>query len=167
MHRSGYRIIYTETRRVRTGGGEDGGFAMLTVTGGRYALCDGVSRRSVLKIGALGLGGLMLPDLLRLEAQGARTPRPKSLINIHLAGAPSHQDIWDLKPGAPAEFRGEFNPMATKVPGMQICELLPGLARRADRFALVRGLAGAVDDRHNTNLIMTGYPGDSLQRIGG
>jgi hypothetical protein len=140
---------------------------MLTVFGDRYALCDGVSRRSFLKIGALGIGGLALPDLLRLEAQSSRKSSPKALINIHLAGAPSHQDLWDLKPDAPAEIRGEFRPMATRVPGMQICELLPGLARRADRFALVRGIVGAVDDGHNTNMVMTGYPGESLKSVGG
>jgi hypothetical protein len=140
---------------------------MLTVTGDRYALCDGIPRRSMLKIGALGLGGLLLPDLLRLEAQSGKGSSRKALINIHLAGAPSHQDIWDLKPDAPSEFRGEFRPISTRAPGMQICEFLPGLARRADRYSLVRGLVGAVDDGHNTNMIMTGYPGDSLKSVGG
>jgi hypothetical protein len=140
---------------------------MLTIEGGSYRLCDGLARRSVLKIGALGIGGLALPDLLRLEAQSPRGSSPKALINIHLPGAPSHQDLWDLKPEAPAEIRGEFNPMATRVPGMRICELLPGLARRADRLAIVRGLVGAFDDGHNTNMIMTGYPGDSLKSVGG
>src|SRR5204862_7882144 len=97
---------------------------------------------------------------------GGRT-RAKALINIHLNGAPSHQDLWDLKPGAPAEVRGEFRPIATNVPGMQICELLPGLARRADRYAIVRGLVGAFDDGHNANMVMTGYPGDALKSVGG
>ncbi|MBI3857218.1 MAG: DUF1501 domain-containing protein, partial [Planctomycetes bacterium] len=138
---------------------------MLTITGDRYALCDGLPRRGFLKIGALGFGGLMLPDLLRAEAAGGSSR--KALINIHLPGAPSHQDLWDLKPDAPAEFRGEFRPMRTRVPGMEICELLPGLARRADRFAILRGLVGAFDDGHNTNMIMTGYPGDSLKSVGG
>jgi hypothetical protein len=140
---------------------------MLTVTGERYKLCDGIPRRSFLKIGALGLGGLALPDLLRADAQAGRGSSPKALINIHLNGAPSHQDLWDLKPDAPAEIRGEFSPMRTKVPGMQICELLPQLARRADRFSIVRGIVGAVDDGHNTNVVMTGYPGDSLKSVGG
>lgn len=140
---------------------------MLTVGGDRYALCDGVPRRSFLKIGALGLGGLMLPDLLRLEAQNAKGSSSKALINIHLAGAPSHQDLWDLKPDAPAEIRGQFRPMGTRAPGLQICELLPEMAKRADRFAIVRGIVGAVDDGHNTNMIMTGYPGDSLKSVGG
>jgi len=138
---------------------------MLNVGAGRYALCDGMPRRSFLRIGALGFGGLALPDLLRAD-ETAGSSR-KALINIHLPGAPSHQDLWDLKPDAPAEFRGEFRPMATRVPGMQICELLPGLARRADRFAILRGLVGAFDDGHNTNMIMTGYPGDALKSVGG
>ncbi len=140
---------------------------MLTIAGDPYRLCDGISRRNLLRIGAMGLGGLMLPDLLRAEERAGGRSSAKALINIHLNGAPSHQDLWDLKPGAPAEYRGEFRPIATNVPGMQICELLPGLARRADRFAIVRGLVGAFDDGHNANMIMTGYPGDSLKEVGG
>jgi hypothetical protein len=140
---------------------------VLTIAGDPYRLCDGISRRNLLRIGAMGLGGLMLPDLLRAEERAGGRSSAKALINIHLNGAPSHQDLWDLKPGAPAEYRGEFRPIATNVPGMQICELLPGLARRADRFAIVRGLVGAFDDGHNANMIMTGYPGDSLKEVGG
>jgi hypothetical protein len=128
--------------------------------------CDGVSRRGFLKIGATGVGGLMLSDLLRLEAHAGTGSSRKALINIHLSGGPSHQDMWDLKPNAPAEIRGEFNPIPTNVSGMEICELFPKLAQRADRFALVRGMVGSVDE-HSYNTSMTGYGESSLKVVGG
>src|SRR5882757_6108076 len=108
--------------------------------GSKY--CDGVSRRSLLKVGALGVAGLTLSDLFRLEAQAATPASKKSLINIYLGGGPSHTDIFDLKPDAPSEFRGEFSPIATNVPGMEICELMPRLAKSADKFAVIRSVVG-------------------------
>src|SRR5262245_27157425 len=105
--------------------------------------CDGVSRRSFLKVGAMGAMGLTLTDMLRMDAQagaaGAAVSK-KSLINIYLGGGPSHTDMFDLKPQAPSEFRGEFSPIATNVPGMEICELFPRLAKSADKFAVVRSV---------------------------
>ena len=95
---------------------------MLTFFGGKQRFCDGVSRRNFLKVGALATGGLTLADVLRLEAR-AGSSRPKSIINIYLGGGPTHMDTFDLKPDAPVEFRGEFRPIATNVPGMEICEL--------------------------------------------
>jgi hypothetical protein len=139
---------------------------MLTIQGHRYKLCDGIPRRSFLRIGALGLGGLAMPDLLRAEAQSGPGAARMSVINLHLPGGPSHVDIWDLKPEAPAEIRGEFRPIATTVAGMRICELLPLLAKRADRFALVRGVVGCVDE-HTSSVPMTGYGRDSLKEVGG
>jgi hypothetical protein len=104
--------------------------------------CDGVSRRTLMKIGALGLGGLSLPGLLRREAQSAEAtaarPRRKSVILLWLAGGPSHIDMYDLKPDAPAEFRGEFQPIGTNVPGIDISEHLPLQAKIMDKLALVR-----------------------------
>src|SRR5687767_13328072 len=96
----------------------------------RGGFCDGVSRRNFLKIGALGLGGLALPDLLRAEAaSGVATPQShKAVIMIFLPGGPAHQDTFDLKPNAPSEIRGEFSPIKTNVPGIEICELMPRLA---------------------------------------
>ena len=139
---------------------------MLTIQGRRYSLCDGIARRSLLKIGALGLGGLAMPDLLRAEA-GPRAPgRRTSVINLHLPGGPSHVDMWDLKPEAPSEIRGEFRPIPTNVAGLRICEHLPLLAKRADRFALVRGIVGCVDE-HTSSVTMTGYGRDSLKEVGG
>ncbi len=102
--------------------------------------CDGVSRRSFLKVGALALGGLSLPGLLRRRAAaapGSAAPR-KSVILIWLAGGPSHIDMYDLKPNAPAEFRGEFRPIATSVTGIQVGEHLPRQARVMDKLAVVR-----------------------------
>ena len=82
-----------------------------------------ISRRSFLRFGSLGCGGLMLSDLLRLRAE-EKAPRAKAVIMVLLRGGPSHIDMYDMKPDAPAEIRGEFKPIATKIPGVQICELL-------------------------------------------
>ncbi|HYF00648.1 MAG TPA: DUF1501 domain-containing protein, partial [Planctomycetota bacterium] len=137
---------------------------MLTFYGDRKSCCDGVARRSFLKIGATGLaGGLALPHLLRAESNGSSR---KALINVHLSGGPSHQDMWDLKPDAPSEYRGEFNEIATNVPGMRICELFPKLAQRADKFSIIRGLVGSVDE-HSSSTSMTAYPEKSLASVGG
>src|SRR6516162_2866267 len=104
---------------------------MLDFIGRGPRTCDGVSRRTFLQVGALAVGGLSLPGLLRrraLAAPGTPTSR-RSVILIWLAGGPSHIDMYDLKPGAPAEFRGEFRPIATNVTGIQISEHLPRQAR--------------------------------------
>src|SRR5947208_3580777 len=94
------------------------------------------SRRSFLRAGALALGGLTLGDVLRLRAESPAHSRPKSAIFIFLSGGPSHLDMYDMKPDAPAEYRGEFRPIATNVPGMDICELMPQQARIADKFTI-------------------------------
>ena len=100
------------------------------------------TRRSMIKIGSLGIGGLTLPNLLRHEARATEEtgskPRRKAVILLWLAGGPSHIDMYDLKPDAPAEFRGEFNPIATNVPGIDISEHLPLQAKIMDKLALVR-----------------------------
>jgi Protein of unknown function (DUF1501) len=101
-----------------------------------------LSRRSFLKIGTLSLGGLTLPQLLRADAAAGRRSSPKSAILIYLVGGPPHQDLFDLKPHAPQEFAGPWRPTATNVPGIQICEALPRLARIMDRLILVRSLVG-------------------------
>src|SRR5438270_9987473 len=87
----------------------------------------GITRRSFLRVGALGLGGLTLGDVFRLraEAPARRNPGQKSVIMIHLSGGPSHLDMYDMKPKAPREYRGEFRPIQTNVAGMEICELMP------------------------------------------
>ena len=115
---------------------------MLNVALGREAVfCDGLSRRSFIQVGALGLLGLSLPRLLRagaLASQGGRRPRARSVILVYLGGGLSHHDSFDLKPEAPSEIRGKYKPIPTSVPGLQIGELLPRMARVMDRVALVR-----------------------------
>src|SRR5215510_6502045 len=119
---------------------------MLTIYGSKQRFCDGISRRNFLKIGALGLGGLSLPQLLQAEAQSGVRRSHKAVIMIFLPGGPSHQDMFDLKMDAPLEIRGEFKPIPTNVPGIQICEHLPRLARMTDKLAIVRSISDAVDE---------------------
>jgi len=133
---------------------------MLTILGGKQRFCDGVTRRSFLKIGAFG-AGLTLADMLRSRALGnnATPPRAgtsnKAAIMIYLPGGPSHMDMYDLKPDAPMEYRGEFRPIATNVPGIQICEHFPQQARMFDKMAVIRSIVSV--DEHSDSLVMTGY----------
>lgn len=138
---------------------------MLTRSGASGRYCDGVSRRCFLEIGSLLLGGLTLPNLLRAEARGGKGPSHKSIIHIYLTGGLAHQDSFDMKPDAPAEARGEFNPIATNVPGLQICELLPNLAAMADKYALIRSIVG-LRDEHSSFLTLTGFPMRAAQANG-
>lgn len=119
---------------------------------------DGMfSRRSFLRLGSLALGGLTLGDLLRCRAAaGPAAGRQKSALLIHLSGGPSHLDMYDMKPAAPAEYRGEFAPIRTNVPGMEICELMPLQAQIADKFAILR--AAQVANLHTGNMFYSGYP---------
>jgi uncharacterized protein (DUF1501 family) len=107
-----------------------------------HRFCDGVLRRDFLKVGAIG-AGLSLGGYLRMAAAGEVNPhaRGKSGILIYLGGGPTHMDTFDLKPDAPAEYRGEYNPIATNVPGVQISEHLPQLAACADKYAILRGVS--------------------------
>jgi hypothetical protein len=126
--------------------------------------CRGsVSRRDVLKVGALAIAGLTLADVLRLQARAAAntdpgTRRDKSVIMIWMRGGPSHIDSFDMKPDAPAEIRGEFRPIATNVPGIQICEHMPLLAGVADKLAIVRGIKSNDLGDHTPHYIITGSP---------
>ena len=139
---------------------------MLTFPGKHRRLCDGVSRRDFLKIGALSVGGFTLPDLLRAEAQAADRATGKSVINIFLTGGPPHIDMFDLKPNAPREYRGEYQPIATNVPGIEICELMPELAAVADKYTIIRSITGMHNDHDNVQSD-TGWPAASLRAIGG
>src|SRR5438552_14274330 len=129
---------------------------MLTIYGNKSRFCDGISRRNFLKIGSLALGGLTLPELLRAEAQSGISKSHKAVIMIFLPGGPSHQDMFDLKQDAPSEIRGEFKPISTKVPGIQICEHMPRIAAMMDKFAMIRSLVGARDE-HDSHICMSGY----------
>jgi hypothetical protein len=106
--------------------------------------CDGLTRREILRVGGLGLMGLSLSGLLRLQAgrasEPARPARARSVILLFLSGGPSHLDMWDLKPQAPEEIRGTFRPMPTRVPGLEICEHLPRMAQVADRMTVLRAV---------------------------
>ena len=139
---------------------------MLTITGKHFRHCDGISRRHFLTAGAIGLGGLTLADLLRLEAAAGVGSSRKAIINIHLDGGPPQMDTIDLKPDAPAEIRGEFSPISTRVPGIQVCELLPQLAQHANDFAFIRSLVGAAG-RHDAFQCQSGFDSKSLASLGG
>ena len=121
-------------------------------------LCTGVSRRDALRIGGLGAAGLSLPQLLKAEsaAASANRQRHKSVIMIYLCGGPPHQDMYDIKTAAPKEIRGEFQAIDTNVPGIEICELLPGIARNMDKLVPIRSMVGAKDS-HYSYQCMTGY----------
>jgi len=151
---------------------------MVTIYGQQSRFCDGVSRRNFLKIGALGLGGLALPELLQAESQMGIRRSHKAVIMIFLPGGPSHQDMFDLKMDAPKEIRGEFKPIKTSVPGIEICEHLPLLAKLADKYTLIRSMVGAEDNhyaiqcltgRHARNAPPGGWPciGSVLSKLYG
>jgi hypothetical protein len=119
----------------------------------------GITRRELVQVGYTGLLGLSLPSLFQQQAGSAPAKKAKSVILVFLTGAPSHLDMFDLKPDAPAEVRGEFRPVATTVPGLHVCEHLPRLAARAGKYALVRSLS----HRENNHLVathhvLTGHP---------
>jgi len=134
-----------------------------------HKTCDGVARRDFLKAGSLGLAGLNLASFLRMSEGGElRQGKATSAIFINLAGGPSHMDTFDLKPSAPDEYRGEFNPIDTSVPGIQISEHLPKLAKVQELYAILRGVSHTLG-AHNlgTEYVNTGnrplpsleYPG--------
>ena len=127
---------------------------MLTILGpgsGRSGFCDGISRRNFLRIGSLGMGGMALPNVLKADSlAGIRSPgiRHKAVIMIFLPGGPSHQDMFDLKMDAPSEVRGEFKPISTSVPGLQISEHLPKMARLMDKCSVIRSIVGCNGDHY-------------------
>jgi hypothetical protein len=142
---------------------------MLSVLGRSVRLCDGVSRREILRVGGLAFAGLMWSDWLRARASAAaqaekgekpaaRFGKARACILIFNYGGPSHLDIWDLKPDAPREVRGEFKPAATCVPGVAITEHLPRLAALADRYAILRSVTHRDNDHAiGAYLALTGY----------
>ena len=141
---------------------------MLTILGQKNRFCDGVTRRNFLKLGALSFGAmhLSLADVFRAEARGGSSSSHKAVINIFLGGGPPHQDLWDLKMDAPSGIRGEFQPIATNVPGIQICEVFPRLARLMDRCVVIRSMIGA-SGGHDAFQCTTGWPRSSLLNLGG
>jgi hypothetical protein len=131
---------------------------MLNLQGRAYKNCDGVTRRDALKIGTLAFGGLntlSLPELLSAESRAGGSSH-KAIIMIYMCGAPGHQDLYDLKMEAPAEIRGEFKPIGTTVPGMELCEHLPGLAKVADKIVPIRSMYGSPNGSHDSFICYTG-----------
>lgn len=133
----------------------------LPTAGFRY--CDGISRRQFLSIGSLGMAGLSLPNLLRAEQAQQKSGSHRSVIMVYLSGGLSHQDTFDLKPNAPAEIRGEFKPIDSCVPGIQVGELLPRLAQTMNRMTVLRSLVGFRDE-HTSFQNLTGFPMDQAIR---
>jgi hypothetical protein len=129
---------------------------MLTLWGAKQRFCDGLSRRSFLQIGAFG-AGLTLAEMLRHKATAANPvgSSHKAAIMIYLPGGPSHMDMYDLKPDAPKEYKGEFNPINTNVAGIQISEHFPLQAKMMDKLAIIRSIVSV--DEHSDSLVMTGY----------
>ena len=152
---------------------------MLSIPGRPGATCDGVSRRELLRVGGAGLLGVSLSGLLQLEAMGQSAPdgkkRPgfgsaKNFIFIFLQGGPSHLDIWDPKPDAPDNIRGQFKPISTKLPGVQVSEVMPNLAKVLDKTTLVRSVsytpAGLFNHTAAIYQMMTGYTPDKVSPSG-
>jgi hypothetical protein len=117
--------------------------------GGRGRFCDGLSRRTFLKVGGLALGGLSLPQILRAENEAGIARSHKAIIMVFLPGGPPHQDMWDIKTDAPSDVRGEFKPIETNVSGIQICEHFPRLARMMDKLVPIRTIVGATGDHYS------------------
>jgi hypothetical protein len=128
---------------------------MLTLWGRQHRYCDGINRREFLRVGALG--GLSLAGLLRQQAHASQPARPKSVIYVVLGGGPSHIDMYDLKPDAGDSYAGPFKPIATRLTGVQICELMPLQASIMDQFALLRGIR-SIENDHFLSEVYTGLP---------
>lgn len=145
---------------------------MLTLQGrpdSTREFCDAISRRNFLRIGTLAAmgtaGGWGLPDILRAESRQG-TKSPKSVIMIYLVGGPPHQDMFDLKPLAPREIAGPWRPIATNVPGMEICEAFPRLAKQADKLTVIRSLVGNQHD-HDAVQVFNGHDPKKPKPSGG
>jgi hypothetical protein len=158
---------------------------MLVIPGKQGALCDGPTRREWMRIGSIGLFGLNLPNFFGWQkAQAANTTSTgasrlqgakgfgtaKSVIMVFLQGGPSHLDIWDPKPDAPSNIRGEFKPIPTKVPGIQLSEHMPKLAEQVKRYTLIRSMSytptGLFNHTAAIYQMLTGYPPDRVSPSG-
>ena len=134
---------------------------MFSIGDAKVRQCSGPSRRSFMQVGVSALGGLSLVGFNRLDAAGAvqSTAKIKNCITLFLVGSPGHLDTWDMKPDAPEDIRGAFKPISTNVPGVQICEHFPLMARMMDKVALVRSLYHATGASHENGQrwMMTGH----------
>src|SRR5438552_9010989 len=128
--------------------------------------CQGMTRRSALKAGFLGLAGLTLPDLLRLRAEGLASKKDTACILLWLDGGPSQLETYDPKPEAPAEYRGPYQAIRTKVPGIQLCEMLPHHARHAQQMAFIRSVHHDNGDHFaGAHWMLTGRFGSSAANL--
>jgi len=145
---------------------------MLSIPGRPGRTCDGYSRRELLRVGAASLVGLSLPQVLQLQAKAAASikPKAKSIILLFLQGGPSHIDIWDPKPEAPTNIRGEFKAIKTKVNGIQVSETMPMLADQMDKVTLIRSMsytpAGLFNHTAAIYQMMTGWAPDKVSPSG-
>ena len=139
---------------------------MLNLFGQEHRLCDGLTRRDALKIGALGFGGLSLPQLLAAEEQAGIRKSNKAIIMVYMCGAPPHQDMYDLKMDAPSQIRGEFKPIKTNVEGVEICEHLPRMAKVMDKLIPIRSVVGSPSGAHDSYICYTGRPKPNEARGG-
>lgn len=132
---------------------------MLTVLGRPQRVCNGLTRRKLLELGGAGLFGLSLPNVLAAEAiQRPRQARAKSVMFIFLFGGPSQLETFDMKPRAASGIRGPFKPIASRTPGLAICEHLPRLAQASDRYCVIRTLNHNQNDHNGCHYIQTGHP---------
>ncbi len=154
---------------------------MLSIPGATGRLCDGPTRREFLRVGGAAMLGLSLPEFLARRAALAANPgaaegqpksfgRAKSVILLYLQGGPSHIDIWDPKPDAPSNIRGEFKPIQTNVSGIQLSETMPLLAKQADKYTLMRSVSYTPNGLFNHTAAMyqmlTGYTPDRVSPSG-
>src|SRR6266567_439165 len=153
---------------------------MLSIPGKSGSTCDGFSRREFLRVGGAGMLGVSLADILQLQAIAADTPdsakakagwgKAKSVLFVFLQGGPSHIDIWDPKPEAPSNIRGEFKPIKSNVPGIWLSEVMPQLAKQMDKATLVRSVsytpAGLFNHTAAIYQMMTGYTPDKVSPSG-
>ena len=140
---------------------------MLRILGHPSRMCDGITRRELMQVGGLSLfGSMTLPRLLRAASRDSERPdgSAKSVIMFNLLGGPSHMDMFDMKPEAPAEVRGEFGPIDTSLPGLQICEHLPKTSRLMHKASLIRTITPSYNS-HNPLAMMTGFAGGKNEQI--
>jgi uncharacterized protein (DUF1501 family) len=140
---------------------------MIKILGHGACDCDGITRRSFLQAGVLGLGGLLLPDFLRAQeaqaATGSAKPEQTAVILIWLSGGPGHMETWDPKPDAPSEYRGPIGCMQSKVPGILVSDLMPEQARIMDRLAIIRSVNHSSGDHTKSNhTMLTGFEGPAF-----
>ena len=139
---------------------------MIYATGGPSKNCDGISRRSFLSAGSLGLGPLGLAHLLLAESLNNTGSANKFIIHIHLDGGPPQMDMIDPKPDSPVEYRGDIKSIRSQLPGVHLSELMPKVAKSAKKFAFIRSLIGA-DGQHNAFQCQSGFKASEISPAGG